>query len=68
MEKFNLTKAKQGSPVITRDQRKVKILLFNRSSNNFPIVAIIENKHVACFTENGTFYLYKQSKNDLFME
>jgi hypothetical protein len=68
MDKFNLKKAKQGKPVITRDQREVKILLFNRSSYNFPIVAIIENKNVACYTEYGTFYLSKESKNDLFME
>jgi hypothetical protein len=68
MKKFDIKEAKEGNPVITRDEKEAKILLFDRSSNNFPIVAIIENKTVLYYNENGTFYLDKESENDLFMK
>ncbi len=71
MKKFNLREAKEGNPVITRNKKDVKILTFTRDNLRFPIVAIIENEQVACYTLKGKFYddvNHKQSKNDLFMK
>lgn len=71
MKKFDLEEAKKGKQVVTRNGKEVKILHFTRDNNRFPLVAIIENKQVACFTAEGKFYYgenHKQSKNDLFMK
>lgn len=70
MKKFDLSKAKQGHKVVTRNGKEVKMLYFDREVERFPLVAIIEKKQVACYTEEGKFYddeNHKESKNDLFM-
>jgi hypothetical protein len=70
MKKFNLSEAKAGKKVVTREGKEVKMLHFTREVERFPLVAIIENKRVACYTEEGKFFddeNHKQSKNDLFM-
>jgi hypothetical protein len=67
MKRFNLKKAKAGDEVITRSGKPAKILLFDRSSKTFPLVAIIENKNVLYFNEKGKFYNDKNSDNDLLM-
>lgn len=71
MKKFDLGAAKAGNTVVTRNGKEVKMLHFTRDNERFPLVAIIENKQVACFTSEGKFYddvNHKQSKNDLFMK
>ena len=68
MKRFNLEKAKSGNEVCTRSGSQAKILLFDRNSKKFPLVVIIDNKKVACYTENGKFYVDKNSDYDLKMK
>lgn len=71
MKKFNVDAAKKGDPVVTRKGKEVKMLYFDRDNERFPLVAIIENKQVSCFTVEGKFFDdkdHKQSNNDLFMK
>jgi hypothetical protein len=66
MSRFNIEKAKQGHLVSTKSGKNVKILLYDRSNIHFPIVAIIENKEVVCYTNEGKFYAdEKESDKDL---
>lgn len=70
MKKFNLEAAQNGGKVVTRNGKEVKMLHFTRNNSRFPLVAIVENKHVYCYTAEGKFFddvNHKQSKNDLFM-
>jgi hypothetical protein len=70
MKQFDLKEAKAGKSVVTRGGKEVKMLYFSREVERFPLVAIIDKKVVACFTEDGKFFddeNHKQSKNDLFM-
>lgn len=68
MKKFNLEKAKNGEHVTTKGGIPVRILLFDRDSRMFPIVAILNNKKVYYYTEKGKFYIDKDSDLDLVME
>lgn len=67
MTKFDLNQAKKGKKVTTKNGKEVKILHFTRGNDKFPIVAIIENKQVVCYTEEGKFFDNKDSKNDLYL-
>jgi hypothetical protein len=70
MKKFDIKEARAGKSVVTRNGKEAKVLYFAREVDRFPIVAIIEKKHVYCYTEEGKFYddeNHKESKNDLFM-
>lgn len=71
MKKFNLDEAKMGKEVITRSKKAVKILHYERDNPKFPVVAIIDNKDVVCYTIDGKFFYSldkKDSENDLFMK
>lgn len=68
MARFNLIKAQNGDEVCTKNGLPVKILLFDRDSRTFPLVAIINNKKVCCYTSKGKFYLGKDSEFDLRMK
>ena len=68
MKRFNLKKAIDGDEVCTKSGKSAKILLFDRDSNTFPLVAIINNRNVYCYTADGTFYRDKNSDNDLVMK
>jgi hypothetical protein len=68
MKRFSLKKAKNGEEVVTKNGSSVKILLFDRDNRNFPIVAIIDNKKVCCYTEKGKFFAGKDSDLDLVMK
>lgn len=68
MKKFDLTKAKRGNQVVTKSGKDAKILLFDRDNPAFPLVVIIENKQVYCYTNDGKFYQDKESDNDLKMK
>lgn len=70
---FDVTKAKQGAKVVTRDRQNVRILCFD-SKNRIgqPIVAEIYIEDQAILTnhaEDGT-YLYAKTRSDydLFIE
>lgn len=68
MARFNLKKAQLGLEVVTKSGLPVKILLFDRDSRVFPIVAIICNKRVCCYTNKGKFYANRDSELDLRMK
>jgi preprotein translocase subunit YajC len=56
MKRFSLKKAQNGNEVCTKSGLPVKILLFDRDSRIFPLVAIINNRKVYCYTTEGKFY------------
>lgn len=68
MARFNLKKAKNGEEIVTKSGLPVRILLFDRDSRMFPIVAILNNKKVYYYTEKGKFYIDKDSDLDLVMK
>ena len=68
MAKFNLEKAKRGEAVETKKGIPVRILLFDRDSRAFPIVAILNNRKVYYYTNEGKFYLDRSSYLDLVMK
>jgi hypothetical protein len=68
MKRFNLQKAKAGSEVCTKSGKNARILLFDRNSKVFPLVVIINNSKVSCYTENGKFYAARDSDLDLRMK
>jgi hypothetical protein len=69
MKKFDEKLAKKGNQLITRNGKDAKILLFDRDSDSFPIVAIIENSNVVNLTKDGKYYEDgKESEFDLFMK
>ena len=70
MKKFNLFDAKkQLTKVVTREGKRVEIFTFSRDVERFPIVAIIDNKKVCEYTNEGKFYDDgRNSKLDLFIK
>ena len=68
MRKFDIEKAKAGTPVITRSKKDAKILWFERDNKRFPIVAIVENKDVYYYTTEGKWYANKDSDKDLLLK
>lgn len=68
MKKFDIEKAKHGNLVVTKSGRDAKILLFDRDNTHFPLVVILGNKDVACYTIDGKFYIDKESDKDLKMK
>jgi len=68
MKKFDLEAAKKGAPVVTKKGKEAHILYFERDNPKFPLVVIIEKKHVYCFTAEGKFYVDKLSDSDLKMK
>jgi hypothetical protein len=72
LKPFNLERALAGDPVVTREGRKVRIMCFDRKTNNsHKIVALVENNSFeTCetFDENGKYtQLDEESTFDLFM-
>lgn len=68
MRKFNLKDAKQGAELCTVDGHDAKVLLFDRSSKDFPLVVILDNKNVYYYTNDGQFYKDRTSEKDLRMK
>ena len=68
MKNFNLEKARNGADVVTKSGQEAKILLFDRNSRIFPLVVILNNKNVYCYTEDGKFYKDRPSDKDLIMK
>ena len=67
MKDFNLKSAKDGAKVCTKEGKYVRLLTFDRESTSFPIVGLIENRKVCCYTTAGKYYIDKDSENDLKM-
>ena len=68
-KKFDLQKALDGHPLVTRDGRKV--LHFSSNGNTasmYPYVAFIDESTPKTFTEKGRFIRDKKSNLDLFLE
>ena len=68
MKKFDNKKAREGAELVTRGGKPVKVLLFDRTSKDFPIVAIIDNREVIQVTENGRYFKDKESDKDLMLK
>ena len=70
-KKFDLQKALAGTPVITRDGRKVIALHDYPVSGFFPVMAVIEGEEtVESFARSGKYFYpdSKQSGLDLFLD
>lgn len=72
---FDIEKAKQGAKVVTRDGHDVRILCYDRNSNDYPIVALVQSKDdeddgVNTYTKNGKYVNvnYEDTHDDLFIE
>ncbi len=68
MKKFNLKHAQEGSGICTRSGKDAKIILYDRESPHFPLVAIIENKDVTFYTLEGKWKIDEDSDKDLFIK
>jgi len=74
MKPFDLEKALNGAPVVTRDGREVTHLyLFPVEGLKYPLYGVIWNergeKSIESFTRNGLEYAeYEQNDADLFMK
>lgn len=61
LKPFDLDAAKAGKPVCTRDGRKARIICFDVKSDNYPILALIEDEDSilgtpVIYTNKGRFY------------
>lgn len=72
---FDIEKAKQGAKVVTRDGHNVRILCFDRNSDEYPIVVLIQRKDdededaVETYTKNGKYNIADdESDDDLMIE
>ncbi len=71
---FDIEKAKQGAKVVTRDGRNVRILCFDRNSDEYPIVVLIQKKdgeddEIETYAKNGKYVIPSDElDNDLVIE
>lgn len=68
MKPFNLEKALQGEPVVTRDGRDVTSISYIRKSDYPPIVEAFIGKDKFIYVPTGRHFLYGDSPLDLFMK
>ena len=58
--------------ITTRNERKVRIVCWDKKDTNFPIIALIENNHdsedTTFFLVNGRYYYREESPYDLVLE
>lgn len=70
---FDIEKAKQGAKVITRDGEDVRILCYDRKSEDDPITALVMGpddveEEIVSYTKDGKYYTAgDQSCYDLFI-
>ena len=70
MKQFNLEEAKQGKPVCTRDGGRARIICFDRKSDTYPIVALIDGRsceRMYTYTNKGECDVNGSRDFDLFM-
>lgn len=71
---FDIEKAKQGAKVVTRDRHDVRILCFDRNSDSYPIVALVQNTNsgedeIISYTKHGYYFEgVDKTGDDLFIE
>lgn len=71
---FDVTKAKKGAKVVTRDRQNVRILCFDRNSDSYPIVALVQNTNsgedeIISYTKYGYYFEgVDETGDDLFIE
>ena len=71
---FDIEKAKQGAKVVTRDGHNVRILCFDRNSDIYPIVALVqktnsEEDEIISYTKHGYYFeSVDETGDDLFIE
>lgn len=66
---FDVEKAKEGCPVVTRDGRPARIIYWD-AKGHYPIIALVDMKDVDVvlrFCLNGNHLIAGESDNDLFM-
>ena len=72
MEQFSLEKylANLSRKVVTRDGRNARIICTDMKSENYPVVALIENgsgyEQIFTFSKNGEYAVNESSRSDLF--
>ena len=72
MKQFNLQEylANPSRQVVTRDGRPVRIICTDSDAEGGPIVAIVTKddtkKRVLLYFDNGTYFLVRESVDDLF--
>lgn len=70
MKPFNLEEARQGKPVCTRDGGRARIICFDRKSDTYPIVALIDGRsceRMYTYTNKGECDINGSRDFDLFM-
>lgn len=70
MKPFDLEEAKQGKPVCTRDGGRARIICFDRKSDMYPIVALIDGRFcesMYTYTNKGECDVNGSRDFDLFM-
>ena len=70
MKKFDLELAKQGHPVCTRDGKPARIICFDRKSEKYPIVALVdqeEEEYSLNYAIDGHYYTECEDPHDLMM-
>ena len=71
---FDIEKAKQGAKIVTRNRYNVRILCFDRNSDHYPIVALVQNtdsgeEEIISYTKHGYFFeKVDETGDDLFIE
>lgn len=68
MKEFDLEAAKAGAPVQTRGGYPVRIVAYDRLSNDYPIVALVkagdEDELLLEYEINGKFYKYSEGEDN----
>ena len=71
---FDIEKAKQGAKIVTRDGHDVRILCYDRHSDIYPIVAIVQSKdsredEIISYTTDGKYFNDDdETGDDLFIK
>lgn len=72
---FNVEAAKSGAKVVTGDGRPVRILCYDNTEQDYPIVAVVYEHESNCvqeytdYTENGDYCIVIENNGcDLFIE
>lgn len=66
LKPFNLEKAKAGKPVCTRDGREARIICFDSTLENYPLVVLVRD-YPYPYTAEGKVDKDSESNNDLMM-
>lgn len=66
MRPFDIEAAKTGKPVCTRDGGKARIICFDSTLENYPLVVLVGD-YPYSYTAEGKFYKDSESNSDLMM-